>query len=486
MSSAANSSVNGTTGSVVHTAGSTRRALLNGVSVADVNLTGQVASNKSTSVGQIVAGLIARQVDATNFYQARVRILTGGAVALQLTRGSTSVLLADATVAGLTYAPGDVLNIRFQVNGTGPTTLQAKVWRAGTTEPAGWLLTATDGTAVLQNAGVVGFESYVSASATNAPVTVTLDNYTASTIGAPPPPNQAPVAVFPVPTPTGLSVSVDGSGSSDPDGSVASYSWNWGDGTPNGSGATASHSYATAGDKTITLTVTDNLGATTPLARTVTVTAPPGAVLLANDTFTRTVAGGWGTGETGGPWTMSSAANSSVNGTTGSLIHAVGTTRRAMLNNVSVADVDITGQVASNKATTAGHIVAGLIARQVNATDYYQARARLLPGGSVALQLTRGSTSVLLANVTVAGLSYAPGDVLNIRFQVTGAGTTTLNAKLWRVGTPEPAAWQLTATDTTATLQGAGAIGFESYISGSATNAPVTVTLDNYTAGPVV
>jgi hypothetical protein len=75
--------------------------------------------------------------------------------------------------------------------------------------------------------------------------------------------------------------------------------------------------------------------------------------------------------------------------------------------------------------------------------------------------------------------------VLNIRFQVSGTSPTTLRAKLWKVGTTEPVAWQLTVTDATASLQAPGAIGFESYISGSATNAPVTVSLDNFLANPI-
>jgi len=123
--------------------------------------------------------------------------------------------------------------------------------------------------------------------------------------------------------------------------------------------------------------------------------------------------------------------------------------------------------------------VAGVVARQVSAADYYQARARLLPGGVVALQITRGSSSTLLANVTVPGLTYSPGDQLKLRFQVTGTGTTTLQAKLWSAAGTEPAAWQLTTTDTTAALQAAGAVGIESYISASATNAPVTTSFDD-------
>ncbi len=49
-------------------------------------------------------------------------------------------------------------------------------------------------------------------------------------------------------------------GSSDQGGSITTYSWNFGDGS-NGSGSTAVHSYTTTGNKTITLTVTDNCGA---------------------------------------------------------------------------------------------------------------------------------------------------------------------------------------------------------------------------------
>ena len=479
VNSAANFSVSGDTGKVVHAAGSTRRALLNQVSVTDADLTVQFASDKPTSVGQIVAGIVARQVSSSEFYQARVRLLPGGSVALQITQGSSSILLANTTVAGLSYTPGDQLQIRFQLEGTSPTTLKAKVWRVGTTEPAAWQLTTTDTTASLQTAGVIGLESYISASATNAPVTITYDNLTVTTLGAPAP-NQAPVAAFTAST-TDLTVSVNGAGSSDPDGSIVSYSWNWGDGTPAGSGATASHVYAAAAAYTVTLTVTDDDGATATTTRSVTATAPAPTTELASDAFARSAASGWGSAPVGGAWTVNSAANFSVSGDTGKVVHAAGSTRRALLNQVSVTDADLTVQFASDKPTSVGQIVAGIVARQVSSSEFYQARVRLLPGGSVALQITQGSSSILLANTTVAGLSYTPGDQLQIRFQLEGTSPTTLKAKVWRVGTTEPAAWQLTTTDTTASLQTAGVIGLESYISASATNAPVTITYDNLT-----
>ena len=53
-----------------------------------------------------------------------------------------------------------------------------------------------------------------------------------------------------------------------------------------------------------------------------------------------------------------------------------------------------------------------------------------------------------------------------------------------KVGTAEPAAWGATFTDSTAALQGAGSIGFDTYLSGSATNAPQIASFDDLWAGP--
>src|SRR5699024_2369283 len=69
----------------------------------------------------------------------------------------------------------------------------------------------------------------------------------------------------------GLDCAFDGAGSQDPDGSIASYEWDFGDGDT-ASGASAEHTYDAAGDYTVTLTVTDDRGATDTTTRDVTVT----------------------------------------------------------------------------------------------------------------------------------------------------------------------------------------------------------------------
>jgi PKD repeat protein len=91
------------------------------------------------------------------------------------------------------------------------------------------------------------------------------------------PPNQVPVASF---TESGETVYVeesinfDASGSYDPDGSIVSYSWDFGDGTT-ATGVTVSNAYIYAGSYTVTLTVTDNRGATNTASVVKTVLAEP-------------------------------------------------------------------------------------------------------------------------------------------------------------------------------------------------------------------
>jgi len=85
--------------------------------------------------------------------------------------------------------------------------------------------------------------------------------------------NRAPVAIFAESATTVLTGEViyfNASNSHDSDGSIVSYLWDFGDGT-NATGATVEHAYADDGNYTVTLTVTDDDGATASTSTTKTV-----------------------------------------------------------------------------------------------------------------------------------------------------------------------------------------------------------------------
>jgi hypothetical protein len=76
--------------------------------------------------------------------------------------------------------------------------------------------------------------------------------------------NLAPVAqiVAPASPKKGKDLTFDGSRSYDPDGRIVRYVWNWGDKTPDTEGAVVTHRFKKAGTYRVTLTVTDDQGAT--------------------------------------------------------------------------------------------------------------------------------------------------------------------------------------------------------------------------------
>jgi PKD repeat protein len=303
------------------------------------------------------------------------------------------------------------------------------------------------------------------------------------------PPNQAPRAAF-TSTPTNLAVAVDGRGSTDADGTVASYAWTWGDGTAAGSGATASHTYAAAGTYTVTLTVTDNAGATATTTRSVPVAAAPPAAgnAFASDAFQRTATGGLGTADLGGSWTAwAGATRQSVANGAAVLAMGKGTNTGSILA-LGRTDADVRTAFSLSSVPTGGGAMVYVGARQVDATNGYKARVRVLADGSVRVSMVKlaGTTDEVLigSEVLLPGLTYTAGTELNVRVQASGTGTTNLALSVWATGTPEPAAPTLVRTDDTAALQVPGGISLGGYLSGSAT-APVDVRFTEVRVTPV-
>jgi PKD repeat protein len=78
--------------------------------------------------------------------------------------------------------------------------------------------------------------------------------------------------------------------STDADGTIASRSWSFGDGTTS-TATNPSRTYAAGGTYTVTLTVTDNGGATGTTSQNVTVSAPSGAPCTSCEHYTGSLSG---------------------------------------------------------------------------------------------------------------------------------------------------------------------------------------------------
>jgi PKD repeat protein len=292
-------------------------------------------------------------------------------------------------------------------------------------------------------------------------------------------PNVLPTAAF-TSSVNGLMVMFDASGSNDPDGSIASYAWDFGDGTT-GTGVSPTHTYATVGTFTVTLLVTDNRGGTNSVSHDVVTVAGPFTV--ASDDFERTASNGWGSAAIGGAWTRTSGAASaySVDGHLGNMtVTTPGSAVAQYLNSVSGTNMSGSVDVGYSAAPTGGGSYTYIAVRHT-ASGEYRIRVRLAPT-STTLQVTSlvSGTETVLAQTTVTGLVYNLGDVLRMKLNVSGSGTTALQAKVWKVGTSEPAAWQIDTTNSNAALQGPGTFGLLGYLSGGAgTVAPLTFQFDN-------
>ncbi|MBO0879066.1 MAG: PKD domain-containing protein, partial [Mycobacterium sp.] len=294
------------------------------------------------------------------------------------------------------------------------------------------------------------------------------------------PPNQAPTASF-THSENGLTAAFDASGSSDPDGTIASYAWDFGDGGT-GNGQSPNHTYGAAGAYSVTLTVTDNDGATDSVTHDVTA-----STAFAADAFTRSVTGGWGSADIGGAWTRNGSATlfGVGNGIGTIKLASAGAGASAYLDSVSARDLDALVDVSTDSAPTGNGVYLSMAVRRSGTSDY-RIQVKLSPA-SVTLYLLRveSGTQTTLASRTISGLTYSGGDVLRVRFDVSGSGTTALSGKVWKASTAEPAGWQVTANDNTADLQNAGGVGLLAYLANNATTVPVATSFDNLAVAAV-
>ena len=146
--------------------------------------------------------------------------------------------------------------------------------------------------------------------------------------------------------------------------------------------------------------------------------------VIASDSFSRTVSGGWGTADVGGAWTvLDSAASWSVSPGTGSVGAAATAQRRAVLGSVSVQDVDLLAKVTLPRCTGTGHYCDAFLLGRVSAgtnPTYYRVGVVQGPGSSDILLRTQRSDGTNLGSDLDTGIPAADGAQVMLRVRVPG------------------------------------------------------------------
>ncbi len=199
-----------------------------------------------------------------------------------------------------------------------------------------------------------------------------------------------------------------------------------------------------------------------------------------SDTFTRSVSNGWGTADTGQPWTAAggSASDFAVSGTTGThTLATVNSVRRTFIDYAGILDWDIYCDVSVSATTTGGSIWGGPTGRYVDSDNLYWAALEFATTGALVLGIRRRINAIeaLLGSYSFPA-SYSATTFYRVRFQGKGS---TFRAKMWTatdaVETPE---WQVTVNDST--FSTASFFGTRSISSPSNTNVNPVVSYDNY------
>lgn len=233
------------------------------------------------------------------------------------------------------------------------------------------------------------------------------------------------------------------------------------------------------GTDAFTYTVQDAAGSTASATVRISVGGPTSVV--GRDTFTRSVSGSWGTADLGGSWTPSNSALS-VDGQRGVFALTPGKTRQVFLNSIKAINTDTTATVQLNTAPGGSGAYASLVTRNVGSSVEYRGTARIQGNGLVTALIYRMNggqpETVIGPEITVPGVSGAPGSRLSLRLTAQGVNPTTLSLTVWQAGSAEPAP-QVRATDSTAALQTAGASGLTAALS-SKSGTPVRVSFDDF------
>lgn len=202
---------------------------------------------------------------------------------------------------------------------------------------------------------------------------------------------------------------------------------------------------------------------------------------VASDTFTRSVANGWGTASpSGGAWTSTgTASNFSVSSTFGRHTHIATVTPLYSTLGASVQRADITVRIRVNALSTGAAQTAAIVTRFADTSNANRTELRFNTDQTItARNVQRVSGGDALGNSFSTGLTHVAANWYRMRIQT---GLTTCRVKVWADGSTEPSTWLIDGGDTGQPGNPtAGKFGLWSQRETGNTNASATIDFDDF------
>lgn len=210
------------------------------------------------------------------------------------------------------------------------------------------------------------------------------------------------------------------------------------------------------------------------------------------DSFTRTETNTWGAvgNAAGDTWTNGSSSGGVIAATDwtvsgGTARHSVPATSAYRVSELSKttrvladAEVRFTVTCPTSNVTGTGALASEVWFRTENVLNYVAAALAFLPDDTLSVAFydrTAGVNRYLMNYTTIPDLNLASGTVYDVAFQIEGS---TMRAKVWESGDPEPMDWQLFANGADVR---SGYVAVASFVYAGNTNAlPLVFQYDNF------